>query len=260
METTPAYHRHLITHADHPIAAPLAEASVRKLLARALCERPDTAGPGPRVLDLGCGAGAWLLRALATGPGVRAVGVDTSVEVLARAERAAVRLGVADRLELHAMDAREYADAGPFDVVLCVGATHAFGGPLPALEAARERLAPGGRVLIGEGFWERAPDETALRALGGADRDDYADLASTVDRITAGGWTPVYGHTSTLEEWDDYEWSWTGSLSGWALDHPGHHSAAEARTTAAGHRAGWLRGYRGVLGFVTLLLRPAPQA
>ncbi len=27
----------------------------------------------------------------------------------------------------------------------------------------------------------------------------------------------VHGHVSTLQEWDEYEWSWTGSLADWAL-------------------------------------------
>jgi hypothetical protein len=49
--------------------------------------------------------------------------------------------------------------------------------------------------------------------------------------------------------------SWVGSLTEWALDNPGHPDAAEAREAARRHRDGWLRGYRDVLGFVTLVLR-----
>ncbi|MFC5034729.1 MULTISPECIES: hypothetical protein [Streptomyces] len=60
---------------------------------------------------------------------------------------------------------------------------------------------------------------------------------------------------STLQVWDDYEWSWTGSLSQWALDHPEHPDNGEALKAAAEHRHTWLHGYRGTLGFVTLLLR-----
>lgn len=42
----------------------------------------------------------------------------------------------------------------------------------------------------------------------------------------------MYAHVSDVAEWDDYEWSWTGSLTEWALDNPGHPDAAEALTLA----------------------------
>lgn len=238
-----------IAHRDHPVAAPLDDASVARLLDRAL-PRGDE-----RVLDLGCGEGAWLLRALAGRPQARAEGVDVSVPALSKAREAAVAAGLEDRLTLHEQDAARFTSSHAFDLVCVVGSTHAFEGLLPALAAARPHLAEGGRVLVGEGFWERPPGRATLAALD-ASPYDFDDLATTVDRVTGDGWIPVYGHVSTPGEWDDYEWSWTGSLSDWALDRPGAPDAAAALAAAAAHREGWLRGYRGTLGFVTLLLRP----
>ncbi|MDT0265277.1 class I SAM-dependent methyltransferase [Streptomyces sp. DSM 44915] len=247
------YQRHLITHAEHPIAAPLSEESVAALLRRALADR---AGP-VRLLDLGCGQAAWPLRALAAHPTATAVGVDLDPGGLAHAAAEAARLGVADRLTLVTGDAAAFAAEaahGAFDVVLSVGATHAFGGLAATLAGAVARLAPGGRLVLGECFWEREPTPAALTALG-AEPADFTDLAGLVARCVEAGLTPVHGRVSTLDEWDDYEWCWTGSLAGWALDHPEHPKAAEAAATAAEHRAGWLGGYRGVLGFATLVLR-----
>ncbi|UED84529.1 SAM-dependent methyltransferase [Streptomyces profundus] len=243
------YNRHLITHANHPIAAPLADERVDVLLDRALAHRPR----GGRLLDLGCGQAAWPLRALATRPEATAVGVDLDQGGLDWAAAEAERTGVADRLRLVRGDAAAFAE-GTFDAVLCVGATHAFGGLSATLEAARPLLAADGRLVVGEGFWERAPDRAALDELD-ASPDDYADLAGTVRLATDAGWVPVHGHVSTLAEWDDYEWNWTGSLASWALDHPDHPHAPEAATTAASHRDGWLTAYRSTLGFLTLILR-----
>lgn len=240
-----------LAHADHPVAAPLSDASVSRLLDQALW------GGTERMLDLGCGEAEWLVRAAERWPGVRARGVDLDADTIARARAGIAAKGLGERVTLVAGDAGAYAADAPFDLVLCVGATHAFGGLLPTLEAVREHLAPGGSVLIGDGFWEREPDDATLRA--GFAADDLADLATTVDRIVAAGWTPTYGHVSTVEEWDEYEWSWTGSLSRWALDHPDDPGSGEALEAAAGHRAGWLRGYRGTLGFVTLVLRRTPD-
>jgi SAM-dependent methyltransferase len=241
-----------LAHTHHPVAAPLADESVTRLLERALAGQESG-----RVLDLGCGEGAWPLRALAAHPGWQAVGVDIAPEALTLAREAAAVLGVERRIGLHHLDAREFAAKHTgelFDVVLCVGSTHAFDGLLPTLAAARDLLAPGGRLLVGDCFWEREPSPAALEALE-AVPEDFADLATTLERVAADGWTPVYGHVSTAQEWDDYELSWTGSLAEWALDHPDHPGAAAAREAADRHRAAWLRGYRGTLGFLTCLLR-----
>ncbi|GAB7187598.1 class I SAM-dependent methyltransferase [Kitasatospora sp. Ki12] len=238
-----------LAHAHHPIAAPLADESVARLLDRATAGREEG-----RALDLGCGEGAWLLRALATRPGWQAVGVDLDARALTLARETATALGVERRIGLHHQDATEFTAKEPFDLVLCVGSTHAFGGLLPTLAAARELLAPGGRLLVGDAFWQREPSHAALDGLGAA-REDYADLATTTDRVMAEGWTPVSGYVSTEHEWDDYEFAWTGTLAEWVLDHPDHPDAAAAREAADRHRTEWLHGYRGTLGFVTYLLR-----
>ncbi|GAA4612375.1 class I SAM-dependent methyltransferase [Actinoallomurus liliacearum] len=238
-----------IAHGDHPIAAPISDESVGVLLDRAL-RRSDE-----RVLDLGCGAGTWLIRALADRPGLRAVGVDTDASAIARAEKAATAAGVADRVVFHAMDAKDFTAPNRFDLVLSVGAAHAFGGLLPTLDAAAGHLASDGGLLVGDGFWERPPGRATLDA--GFEAEEYDDLATTVDRITDRGWVPIYGHVSTRQEWDDYEWSWTGTLSRWALEHPEHPDSDQALRAAAEHRTDWLHGYRGTFGFLTLCLRRA---
>ncbi|MCB5167529.1 class I SAM-dependent methyltransferase [Streptomyces bambusae] len=235
-----------IAHTGHPIAAPLDDGAVRLLLDSAL-----PAGGRGRLLDLGCGGGEWLLRALSAHPQLRAEGVDVSAAALARARQAAARAGVGDRLVLHHGDAAGFAPGGAFDLVLCVGATHAFGGLLPTLAAAREHLAPGGRVLVGDGFWDGEPSAEAVAVLG-----ELEDLPTTLDRIAADGWVPVQGHISSRAELDAYEWSWTGSLAAWALDHPEDPDSTRALEAAAAHRTEWLRGYRDVFGFVSLVLRP----
>lgn len=239
-----------IAHGDHPIAAPLGDDTVGRLLERAIVRGDE------RLLDLGCGTGEWLARAMEGRPALRAEGVDVDAGRIAEGRAAFAALGLTGRVLLHEQDAKAFRSAEAFDVVLVVGATHAFGGLLPTLEAARAHLTPGGAVLVGEGFWEREPDGATLDV--GFGPDEYDDLATTVGRVTSAGWTPVYGHVSTREEWDDYEFSWTGTLSQWALDRPEHPERGQVLEAATRHRDDWLRGYRGTLGFVTLLLRRTP--
>jgi SAM-dependent methyltransferase len=237
-----------IAHSRHPIAAPIFGVNVNRLLRRADRE------PAARILDLGCGEGAWVLQALAHYADGLADGVDLSHHALERAAGAAAERGLADRLTLHERDARSYVPDGDYDLVLCVGSTHAFGGFAGTLEMAGRHVHPDGVLLVGEGFWQLPPTPEALAALD-ATPADFTDLAGLVDAAERAGWTPVYAHVSDAAEWDDYEWSWVGSLTGWAIENPGHPDAAEVLHAAREHRDQWLRGYRNVLGFATLVLR-----
>ncbi|MEU7000262.1 class I SAM-dependent methyltransferase [Nonomuraea sp. NPDC046570] len=232
-----------LAHAHHPIAAPISEHHLDALLRRA------SLPAGARILDLGCGEAFWSIRLLELYGDATADGVDVSEPALTAAKSAATERGVAERLGLHLESATSYEPAEPYDLVLCVGSTHAFGGLTPTLEAVAKFLKPGGLALVGEGFYERAATPEEKELIG-----EYADLAGTVAQMEAGGFRTVYGHTSELGEWDEYEWSWTGSLLDWALAHPGPDGDA-ATAAALEHREMWLNGYRGLLGFVTLLLR-----
>jgi SAM-dependent methyltransferase len=245
-----AHRTSAIAHGDHPIAAPLSDETVRRLLERAI-----PAGTG-RVLDLGCGQGHWLARAMAGRPGLRATGVDIDAAIIADASEMLARADLLDRTDLYTSDAKTVSFPHTFELVLAVGVAHAFGGLLPTLAAAREHLSANGVVVVGDGFWEREPDGATLDA--GFAADEFEDLATTVDRVTGEGWVPVYGHVSTTEEWHDYEFSWTGTLSRWALDHPSDPYSVTALEAAEAHRKEWLHGYRGVLGFITMVLRARP--
>lgn len=244
-----------LAHRWHPVAAPVSDRSVDRLVAAL------TLRPGDRVLDLGCGSAEWLQRAVSATPGVTGIGVDTSAPALDAARAGAASRGLTGRLEFVQADAAawtgEPADRAPaFDAVLCVGVGHVFGGPAGALATARRHLAPGGRVLLGDGFWEGAPDRSVLDVLG-ATEGALTDLPGLVAVVGEAGFEPGWGHVSSAEEWDDYEWSWTGALATWALDKEAGTDAAEALELARSHRRAWLGGYRNRLGFLTVVLRGA---
>ncbi len=235
-------------HAHHPVMAPLSDASVARLLDRLL---PSSG----RLLDLGCGQGEWIRRALSVRHGVTAVGVDLHVG----SDAGALAPGQASRAVFVEADAAAWT-GGLFDAVLAVGVSHVFGGPGETLDAVRRHLAPGGRVLLGDGIWDVPPTPAALTALE-ATPEEMPDLVALLDLVARKGFEVVHAHVSTLEEWDEYEWSWTGSLAQWALD-PERDPAErdQALEASHAHRQAWLTGYRGVLGFATLVLVDNPAA
>ncbi|HMC71184.1 MAG TPA: hypothetical protein VKJ07_18650, partial [Mycobacteriales bacterium] len=94
--------------------------------------------------------------------------------------------------------------------------------------------------------------QAALDSLEAA-VDDFPSYAGLATMVESSGWAPLHIHVSTPTEWDDYEWSWVSTLSGWARRHPDDPDAADASAFARQHQEQWLSGYRGTLGFATMV-------
>lgn len=118
------------------------EATLRETLTRL------DAGPGDRILDVGCGTGA-LLHALSvssspcSAPG-RLTGIDPSREML---EVALVKLGPSVRLVQGSAEDLPFPD-GAFDIVVSTSVFHYLRRPRQALQEIKRVLCPGGRVVI----------------------------------------------------------------------------------------------------------------
>jgi cyclopropane fatty-acyl-phospholipid synthase-like methyltransferase len=103
--------------------------------------------PGMRVLDLGCGAGdVTFVAADLVGPDGSVVGVDRSLQALARAQLRAEQRGLA-HVRFAAGDIYDPAPGGPFDVI--VGRLLLMHVPDPAAALRRQAttLRAGGLVV-----------------------------------------------------------------------------------------------------------------
>ena len=213
-----------------------------------LLQRLEIASSGS-LLDLGCGWGELLLRAVA-GARVDAdgTGIDTNVQALERARALAAERGLAARVSFAEADAASWAV--PADRVLCVGASHAWGGTEHALTALSRVVAPGGRLLFGDGCWERDPSPDAARMFEG----EVLALEDILEQAGSAGWRVLHLSTADQREWDDFEATWRAGRQQWLLGHPQDGQAAHVRRELGDQLRQYVSVYRGVLGFCYLVL------
>ncbi len=125
-------------------AATLEEAQVAKR--ELICTKLGLQ-PGERVLDVGCGWGAFAVHA-AVEHGVEVVGITLSEPQARAARERAAAAGVGDRVDIRVMDYRLIED-GPFDAIASIGMVEHVGSVQIDDYAARlaALLRPGGRLL-----------------------------------------------------------------------------------------------------------------
>lgn len=104
---------------------------------------------GAAVADIGCGHGGPTIAMAGAFPASRFSGFDTDDASVARARRAALAAGVADRVSFEVTAAAELP-AGPYDLVTFIDSLHDLGDPEGALRRTRQVLADEGVVLLVE--------------------------------------------------------------------------------------------------------------
>lgn len=227
---------------------PLSEEHAAQLVAACA---PDA---GARIVDLGSGWGELLMRLVESAPGSTGDGVETDSEAVARGRELAGERGLAKRVRFHETPAAEWADSG-YDLAVSIGASHAWPGTTPeALKALRAAVRPGGRVLFGEGFWEREPSAQALAGLG-AEPGDFGSLLELIRQAEAVGLRPLQVTVADQREWDLFEANANiGRGERWALANPAHPLHGGVVAAVDDRRTGYYGGYRGTLGLAYLVL------
>ncbi|KAK4249160.1 SAM-dependent methyltransferase [Corynascus novoguineensis] len=261
--------------------APLSSTHADALLAR-LDVRSDST-----IVDLGCGWGELLLRAAAlatashspdtsttrTATAPLATGIDTDGVALARGRRAAAERGLSDPAVVSFVQkpASHWHPPVPgvVDRAICIGSSHAVGGPRAMLARLAKMVAgtPGSaRVLVGDMCWDRGPPTQAARDMFSDGDDGEEDgkeggtdytvptLAKLVDMCRQEGWQVLHLSTADQREWDEFESGHRAGPREWLLANPDHPRAREVREQQDERERNYLTVYRGVLGFAYLIL------
>ena len=213
-------------------------------------------GRNSSALDIGCGKAEWLIR-LAEQKQVSGIGVDNAA---LGHEAALVRLkerSVSDRIWLHCSDAAIFVaaqKADSFDVVSCIGSSHALTDADTALEAMIRVCKPGGHLILGEGYWQRSPDAAYLEVLGGSEKDlgshrDNVTLGTSRGLIARGAWV------SSPTDWDQYEWAYARNIEDFARENPDDPDKNAMIERCRSWRTTYLTWGRDTLGFGLYLFR-----
>lgn len=167
--------------------------------------------PGERVLDVGCGWGAFAIHA-AKEHGVHVTGITLSEPQAQLARQRAAEAGVGDRVDIKVMDWRELR-AEPFDAIASIGMVeHVGSGNIDNYaRALRDFLKPGGRLLnhgIGRLRWtdpEAGPFSERYVFPDGAP----LHVSRILTAVERGGLEPTHvegfrmDYAETLKHWAD---------------------------------------------------------
>ena len=170
--------------------------------------------PGQRLLDIGCGWGALVLRA-AQKFGARCVGITLSQNQFDLACERVRAAGLADRVEIRLQDYRDVTET--FDCITSVGMCEHVGlkNLQPYFQIIHDRLAPGGWAL-NHGITSTDADNAETSHGGGRFIDRYVfpqgelpHVSLVLSTLQRGGLEPVDAeslrrhYARTLQCWSD---------------------------------------------------------
>jgi SAM-dependent methyltransferase len=237
-----------IAHGDMPVWNPVQLLSFDDFASRL------TVPQGGRVLDIGCGRAHWLVKAAERFDVETAIGVDSSAYAASAARREATNSPARDRVQFidREFDPAAFGDES-FDLVFCVGSTHALSHFDAALRQVHRLLRPRAQLLVGEGYWKRTPDPAYLAFLH-SQEDEYTTHEGNCRRATDLGYELQWHYECTDAEWSLYEDRFFENIKAYVRENSTDPDSDEMLSEVRAWHEHYLRFGRTTLGFGLYLL------
>lgn len=173
---------------------------------------------GDRVVDFGCGYGECLVL-WAEEFGIGGLGIDFRENACRRAQRKMREHGLEERIEIvHADASAHEVEPGSFDAASCIGASFIWGGYEDTLRAMSRAVRGGGRLAVGEAYWEHDHAPAGLARSEQAIPTEPEILEATRRQ----GYDVACVVRAARDEWDRYEsGNWQGLIA-WLAENPDH--------------------------------------
>jgi SAM-dependent methyltransferase len=172
---------------------------------------------GSRVVEFGCGNGT-ILALWGEAFGISGLGIENRPSACEQAASAFRDAGLADRIAVRCMDAREYLSEVPFDCAACIGSSHIWGGFESALDAIQARVHEDGVIVMGDRYWrtDRTPPDFAR------EWPEVLTEYEILQTVREAGFDLAAVIRASVEDWDRYESGIWGSIRAWLSDNPDH--------------------------------------
>jgi cyclopropane fatty-acyl-phospholipid synthase-like methyltransferase len=210
-----------IAHSNLEICSPVPWQVYRELLLNGAI--PDH----PEILDIGCGKGAVLAKAIELLDG-QGTGVELENSLANDPTFAAQKLESNGKLKFVFTDASLFlASVGhSFDLIICVGSSHALGGPDQLFSAARKHLSPNGKLLFGELVWKSKPDQEFLNFLECAEEDQMYS-SQLLELARKNRLSLQRSISCTPEDFEEYESKLRTNMINWCKNNSNDPRASE---------------------------------
>lgn len=209
-------------------------------------------GRHSRIIDFGCGYGE-VLALWAERLGISGIGIDIREHACERARSKMIKRALADRIEIVCGNGRDYPfEKHGFDAALCIGASFIWGGYRQTIQAMKEAIHTGGKLVIGEPYWlkEDVPQEYTKNV--GTVHTEYELLQITREE----GFDLEYVVRASHDDWDRYEaGNWYGLIR-WIEENPDHPERQDVIDHLHKIQEEYLRYGREYLGWAMYILNP----
>ncbi len=236
-----------IGHSNLDICSPVPWPIYRELLSNA--EFSDE----PEILDIGCGKGGILANAIEL-LGGQGVGLELENSLANEPTFAAQKLQLAGKLKFVFEDAGLFLENSnhTFDLIICVGSSHALGGPDQVLNAARKHLNPKGQLLFGELVWKSKPDPAFLSFLECTEADQLHS-SELFELARKSGLRIQQSASCTAEDFEKYESDLRRNVMAWCRENSQDPQASKFMTRSDHWWEAREKWARETLGFEILL-------